>query len=219
MFPMSDGLAGGYPGAPNAYVWHHNNGGADGGEQPVDWGVFPLMGADTLEVRWNGGGGVGDPLRRPAKAVAADVASGLVSAAAAQGVYGVVLNDAGDVDEAATGSLRGQRLAARAENAAGVDARERASAAVNLRLVGANGAAEVVCAQCDHHLAAAGEAWKSHAAATETPLGDKMATYTVDDEVHLREFACPNCGVLLDSEIAYQGDPPLLDYLGSVPHA
>ncbi|NNM01014.1 MAG: hydantoinase B/oxoprolinase family protein [Gammaproteobacteria bacterium] len=219
MFPMSDGLAGGYPGAPNAYVWHHGNGAGNDAAQAVDWGVFPLMGHDTLEVRWNGGGGVGDPLKRPAGSVAADVNSGLVSAAAAREVYGVVLKDDGEVDDAATGQLRGERLAARAAGASGEDARDRASAAVNLKLISANGSTEVVCAQCDHHLAAAGQAWKLHATATETALGDKMAAYTVDGDVHLREYACPHCGVLLDSEIAYQADPPLLDFLGSVPHA
>ena len=41
-----------------------------GEREPVSWGVFPLMGKDALYVRWNGGGGIGDPLERDPEAVA-----------------------------------------------------------------------------------------------------------------------------------------------------
>ncbi|MDH3235692.1 MAG: hydantoinase B/oxoprolinase family protein, partial [Alphaproteobacteria bacterium] len=82
-----------------------------GKKEAVTWGVFPLMGDDALYVRWNGGGGFGDPLDRDAQAVAADVRGGVVSAEAARSVYGVVLteSDAGSgtsVDEDATEALR-----------------------------------------------------------------------------------------------------------------
>ena len=130
-FPMSEGLAGGYPGAPNSYVWIHNNEAEGAGrnvdvracqsleempgeKQDVTWGVFPLMGDDALYVRWNGGGGYGDPLDRDAEAVAADVRGEVVSAAAARDVYGVVLAEADNtVDEKATASLRESLRAAR----------------------------------------------------------------------------------------------------------
>lgn len=123
-FPMSEGLSGGYPGAPNAYQWVHNNEAkADGtnvdvraslsldempGEkEDVTWGVFPLMDDDALYVRWNGGGGYGDPLDRDPDAVIEDVVSGVVSASAARDVYGVAINDTGDGhDPAATATLR-----------------------------------------------------------------------------------------------------------------
>lgn len=116
--PMSEGLAGGWPGAPNAYVWVHADEGNQGpaplsldeiaGEQErVSWGVYPLMGQDALYVRWNGGGGYGDPLRRDAQAVARDLREGLVSAACADGIYGVVLAaDGASVDVAATEARR-----------------------------------------------------------------------------------------------------------------
>ncbi|MEK9661424.1 MAG: hydantoinase B/oxoprolinase family protein [Alphaproteobacteria bacterium] len=53
-----------------------------------------------------GGGGYGDPLTRDPDAVARDVASGFVSAARAQSVYGVVLTPDGAVDAAATAARR-----------------------------------------------------------------------------------------------------------------
>ena len=111
-FPQSEGLSGGYPGAINDYVWVHAPKDADrsfanslatisGEKQPISWGVFPLMQRDALYVRWNGGGGVGDPLRREPAKVMQDVIDGVVSARAADEVYGVVLSQ-GAVDANAT---------------------------------------------------------------------------------------------------------------------
>lgn len=124
--PMSEGLAGGWPGAPNAYVWVHAPKGGDGApvvasdglaalegdHQRVSWGVYPLRGRDALYVRWNGGGGWGDPVTRDPQAVADDVAAGLVSPGAALAIYGVALDGAGGPD--APGTER-RRAAIRAE--------------------------------------------------------------------------------------------------------
>ncbi len=132
-FPMSEGLGGGYPGAPNAYIWVQNNEAPasqrklaqfasriedmPGLKQPVDWGVFPLMGEDALYVRWNGGGGFGDPVSRPVENVQEDVAGGLVSTAFARDVYGVVLDQTGrEVDTPATEQRRAEIIALRTAN-------------------------------------------------------------------------------------------------------
>lgn len=120
--PMSDGLAGGMPGAPNSYVWMKKDGsgngapapaGLDGTAEPVSWGVFPLMGEDALYVRWNGGGGFGDPLEREPERVADDVADGVVSAEVARDVYGVTLAADGAADLTATQARRRSRIAER----------------------------------------------------------------------------------------------------------
>ena len=119
---MSDGLSGGFPGAPNDYVWVHNNALPEqqrqnaafsttidempGRQQRVSWGVFPLTGSDVLYVRWNGGGGYGDPLDRPPDEVLVDVEEQVTSRAFAHDVYGVVLDDAGQIDEPATDQRR-----------------------------------------------------------------------------------------------------------------
>jgi N-methylhydantoinase B len=60
-----------------------------------------------------GGGGYGDPLTRDPERVAEDVGAGYVSLERASIDYGVVVNDDGRVDAAATADLR-QRLAAEA---------------------------------------------------------------------------------------------------------
>jgi N-methylhydantoinase B len=127
-FPQSEGLGGGYPGGVNDYVWvrapqemHNGDRFAQsldtipGDREPISWGVFPLMGNDALYVRWNGGGGIGDPLDRPAEKVLADIEAGLISEQAACDVYGIV-HRARALDEAATKTkrtaLRQARLAA-----------------------------------------------------------------------------------------------------------
>jgi N-methylhydantoinase B len=129
-FPMSEGLNGGYPGAPNSYLWVHSNGetagdaplsfaqsleSMPGEKESVTWGVYPIMGRDGLYVQWNGGGGYGDPLERDPAAVVADFEEGVVSEWTLRNVYGVVIDgDAGELDgpgtEAARKAARGTRL-------------------------------------------------------------------------------------------------------------
>jgi N-methylhydantoinase B len=124
-FPQSDGLGGGYAGGVNDYVWVHapqeahnvdrfaqSLDGIPGDGEPISWGVFPLMGNDALYVRWNGGGGIGDPLDRPPEKVAADVVARLISATAANDIYGVEQRD-GTVDRAATDAKRSELRQAR----------------------------------------------------------------------------------------------------------
>jgi N-methylhydantoinase B len=133
-FAMSDGLAGGFPGGVNSYVWVHNNetersnqstafalslDDIPGEKEAISWGVFPLMGTDSLYVRWDGGGGYGDPLERDPEAVLADCRQGVVSREVGRSVYGVIVDDALDaVDVAATEqrrrSLRSARTARKA---------------------------------------------------------------------------------------------------------
>ena len=133
-FSMSEGLGGGYAGAPCAFRRVRNGETARAGanvephplsleemtgvKEAVSWGVFPLRGEDALYVRSDGGGGLGDPLARPPERVRADVEAGAVSAAVASGVYGVVLAD-GAVDAPATESRRRSLRAARLAPAAG----------------------------------------------------------------------------------------------------
>jgi N-methylhydantoinase B len=53
-----------------------------------------------------GGGGYGDPHKRPAAKVAEDVMLGLVSVKAARELYGVAVTADGVLDEAETARLR-----------------------------------------------------------------------------------------------------------------
>jgi len=221
-FPMSEGLAGGYPGAPNVYLWHRraaNKMPKDNqsiSAESVDWGVFPLMGDDTLEVRWNGGGGVGDPLLRSMHAVLADVEGGLVSSEAAAAIYGVVIDKA-TIDIVATKVLRTSLLSARVDGATADKA--PTGGPIPMRFDHVDGVTSVSCANCDQLLADSGEAWKAKLAPIDSKMNEIIVAYTTIEGLMLRQYACPRCATLLDSETVYGDDPPLFDYLGAIPNA
>jgi len=69
-------------------------------------GMQEIGEGERLVVRTPGGGGYGDPFDRAPAAVAADVAEGLVSRAAAEAVYGVAVDADGALDRTATERLR-----------------------------------------------------------------------------------------------------------------
>ncbi|MCH9053979.1 MAG: hydantoinase B/oxoprolinase family protein, partial [Proteobacteria bacterium] len=91
-------------------------GGADGalgtlrlgtGKRLGGKGVHEIPAGDKLVVETPGGGGYGPAGEREPDRVLADVRSGLVSRAAAERDYGVVLDDDLTVDADATARLRG----------------------------------------------------------------------------------------------------------------
>jgi N-methylhydantoinase B len=65
-----------------------------------------LRKGDVMRLSTSGGGGWGHPFDRPAERVRRDVLGGVVSVRAAREDYGVALDAAGVVDEAATRALR-----------------------------------------------------------------------------------------------------------------
>lgn len=101
------GFDGGAAGREAALVYHR----ADGARVP-----FPSMmpnravkAGEGLTLTGTCGGGYGRAAGRPPAAVAEDVRDGYVSRETAARAYGVVVTEAGDVDEAATETLRRER--------------------------------------------------------------------------------------------------------------
>ncbi|HKJ60060.1 MAG TPA: hydantoinase B/oxoprolinase family protein [Halobacteriales archaeon] len=83
---------------------------SDGTEEALPSKVenVPVETGDKLVFRTAGGGGLGDPLERDPSIVAQEVRRGLVSEAAAEEEYGVVLAGDGSVDESATDDRRAE---------------------------------------------------------------------------------------------------------------
>ena len=75
----------------------------------------PIPAGTLVRIDTTGGGGWGDPLLRPVEAVALDVLQGKVTPEAARDEYGVVLAANGQLDPAATTSVREQLRAQRGE--------------------------------------------------------------------------------------------------------
>jgi acetone carboxylase gamma subunit len=70
----------------------------------------------------------------------------------------------------------------------------------------------IACRACGHAIAPAGTPWKRHAAVREISMnGAGGRAYTGAPESLLRQFSCPGCGALLDSEMALPGEPFLDD--------
>ncbi|MFZ9994882.1 MAG: hydantoinase B/oxoprolinase family protein, partial [Steroidobacteraceae bacterium] len=97
------GANGGEPGARSRKLLQR----ADGTEEllPSKIDHVKVEAGDLLIADTWGGGGWGDPLERDASLVAFDVVAGLVSVEGARR-YGVVVDADGNIDEAATASLR-----------------------------------------------------------------------------------------------------------------
>lgn len=224
--PMSDGLAGGLPGAPNAYIWSENaNAEAHavfaqrledipGKQRRIGWGVFPLLGRDALYVRWNGGGGYGDPLDREPERVESDVRGGLVSMAAARTLYGVVFDArSAALDRPATEARRQEMRAARIADAArGSCADPAASRQTYSPTILLSDRGDFHCRSCDEQLARFGETWKARVARVDEPLaalGDVFDTGAED--VFVRRYFCPACGTSLDTETAVGDAGPVID--------
>ncbi|HEX7036766.1 MAG TPA: hydantoinase B/oxoprolinase family protein, partial [Pseudomonadales bacterium] len=89
---------------------------ADGTEEvlPAKCDGIDVRAGDLLYFDTWGGGGAGDPLEREPERVAKDVQRGLVTVAGARR-YGVVCNEAGEIDLAATEALRDRMRAERGE--------------------------------------------------------------------------------------------------------
>jgi N-methylhydantoinase B len=107
------GNVGGMPGSRSTKILKR----ADGSEQvlPSKCDQIAIEAGDQLIYRTAGGGGWKDPLSRPAEFVQRDVQYGLVSKAKAESDYGVILDDALEIDYAATEAKRAQIAEARGD--------------------------------------------------------------------------------------------------------
>jgi N-methylhydantoinase B len=231
--PHSTGVFGGYPGANIEYAKYADTGVlSDDGTFPpeddalpdpeyVQWGVNELGGGDVFRVQLPGSGGYGDPLERDPEAVRRDVAEGKVAPVTARSVYGVPVTDdggpAGPAEESRE-RLYAERLDAADVPERSMDVEEtdptgyRLGARVTVE-TDADGTAYAVCENCDGPVDRADAHWKTNAGIVERPVSDAGVHNHGPEGYCLREFVCPDCGTLLDTEIAKASDPPLVSRL------
>jgi acetone carboxylase gamma subunit len=70
----------------------------------------------------------------------------------------------------------------------------------------------ICCLGCGHGLSKTGTSWKTHATMTSVPFHTLPgASAGLHAGVLLRQFGCPKCWRLLDSETALPEDPFLED--------
>jgi N-methylhydantoinase B len=106
------GILGGLDGRPSVAYHEH----ADHPPKKILKDFVELKAGEKIRVFSGGGGGYGDPHKRDPSAVARDVRLGYVSREVARNVYGVVLDETGEVLMTKTNMLRrarGQSLSSR----------------------------------------------------------------------------------------------------------
>jgi N-methylhydantoinase B len=213
------GLDGGYPGAGSqvtlirgSKVWQRLRAGAPPLEDAAFGGAVEhlpskaeaVLGPDDVLVFYAaGGGGYGDPLARDPAAVARDMADGMVSTERAQESYGVILDGAGSVEEAATRKLRDGMRARRKQGEAAPwmpDDRWPPADGDEARRIGdALVIDDAGALRCDCGQALGGES--GHAVRGRAPLG-KAGPWIArrwdgnSPNFALEEIACPACGAL-----------------------
>ncbi|MEQ8826633.1 MAG: hydantoinase B/oxoprolinase family protein, partial [Parvibaculum sp.] len=106
------GVLGGCDGMPNSVTVHRGGRSYVPEHLSKDQDIRVAAG-DRIEVGTPGGGGYGDPFRRPAAKVLADIRLGYYTFDQARELFGVVLDPSGrDVDMAATARRRAHPQAA-----------------------------------------------------------------------------------------------------------
>jgi N-methylhydantoinase B len=178
-------------------------------DQPSNKDHLTLSSGDVLRMTGGGGGGLGDPLLRDPALVAADVRDRYVTASHARLAYGVVIDERGALDAAATEELRAAMRHERIGGEPSAALEPPASAGVSVLLDGDGGWA---CGYCAGGLGPVGENWRQRAVSRETPvtaryaeLGMAIRERREPPPIVLTEHYCGACAGLLCAEPHPQG--------------
>ncbi|RQG94905.1 hydantoinase B/oxoprolinase family protein [Natrarchaeobius chitinivorans] len=231
--PHSTGVFGGYPGSNIEYALHEDAElwGRDSDEsfpperdempesRGMQWGVTPLEEDDVFYLRFAGSGGYGDPLKRDPDDVGSDVADGVIDQETASTVYGLDVDvDSGEIVEDNRNSSREERLEKADSPSETIEDVETTPTdnylSADLRVVtGDDGTPYASCGDCGTLLARADEDWKEGAAVLESPVARTGVHTEGPEDYCLREFLCPDCGTLHDTEVSERDDHHLISRL------
>ena len=176
----------------------------------------PMAAGDVWYHSWQAGGGYGDPLLRDAHTVAEDVARRVISAEAADKIYGVALRPDGTLDSEQTRSrraaMRRMRLASSAMPGEGGEivftgrGRHTYGEAFDIDLE----KGEIRCPHCRHVHGAPGENLLPRLKEFNAPLSAAGPVRGEDYDAgrfRLRHLCCSHCGSLVDVQVALDGAP------------
>jgi N-methylhydantoinase B len=180
---------------------------------------------DVWEYSSPSAAGLGDPLERELASVARDVTNGLLTIDTADRVYGAVFGETrSEVDIHASAALRRRRMAERVGDGHVPRARPTPGSGNETRSLldalgvrtGPGGTGSFICMRCGWVVGGLAENYKAFCLLDEIPLaslGPEFASPTAlaARAMVFRRFACPNCGVLFETEIARLGDGFLAD--------
>jgi N-methylhydantoinase B len=171
---------------------------------------------DVFASSGSGGGGYGDPLDRDPALVTQDVTEGYVSVHFARTTYGVAIED-GKVDLVATDRLRAdlrrQRLGREPDRRPQPAQGDHQMLSENVAITSRG---DAICARCATELAHGSQDFKAGTHDRTVDMLDQgliwvPAAQFLDDEVELRQYCCPGCGTLLETELSLAQDPVVSD--------
>lgn len=186
---------------------------------------IPIGENTVFKNEMGGGSGVGDPLKRPAKEVVADLEAGLVSAEVAENVYGVVTDNDGNIDPEQTKQLRDDIRAVRTEWPTESKFAEQDIEVEHVRPYGLSadvvalengeGYTAIKCRDCQTVFAPIDapddQSWTEYAATNKSlassrlpELGLSIQERDGPESIYLLEHACPNCGLLCETEVVVE---------------
>jgi N-methylhydantoinase B len=227
--PMSVGIFGGLPGCTvGQTLYRRGNVGVfpesfdeTAGERAdtVQWGDYTVAEGDIMCVRFQGGGGYGDPIDREPECTLQDVMLGTVSVGAACEIYGVVLDEEQQrVSKEATCTQRAVIRRARIGRDVSPEFWERQAIPSSgqplgeyLQQVGDPETGWVQCTWCGHEISGSHQHWKGCAVMRHVPTSAAGRFRDSVEGLVLRQFYCPRCATLLDTEVTLEQDPPLSD--------
>jgi N-methylhydantoinase B len=233
--PTSPGLFGGYPGVTNRIVTKRKTNVRElfeSGRMPSQLseleGDLDLLqpkstalvqrDVDVHEFRLSAGAGYGDPLLREPARVVEDVELGYVSPAAATELYGVAFKDgtlSADATAARRAELRRERLGGR--EPLPIVERDGRRIAEYLLVSDQRASVDVPaveCRMCATPICRVDENYKEHLVRRDRPITAAGPLFAdpaiyVDEVIQLREFICPGCATLVETEVARASDPVL----------
>jgi N-methylhydantoinase B len=224
--PNATGALGGAPGsqvrqrigrhALNGAPYRSLAPGEDAAALGGDWeelgpkpGMVPVGRDDVIALRWQGGGGVGDPLAREPWRVATDVADGLLSSRTARDTYGVVLDGDGEADAAATAAARRQIRTARI----GAEPLDPVPLPVDAEVMAFSDAIALVVTdgevslRCGGHVLVRGSTrWRD--AAVRGPFSMPPGNPALHPELEMSATYCPHTATLLAVDVHLKGTIP-----------
>ncbi|HVS99895.1 MAG TPA: hydantoinase B/oxoprolinase family protein [Solirubrobacterales bacterium] len=164
---------------------------------------FELGLRDVIRQVLTAGSGWGDPLLRPVEALARDLASGSISAAAAADVYGLVFDPDGGIDAAATASRRRELRSARLSGAEPNEIEDPTPRAAPAYRDGA-----LACDLCGVTLSLGDDDAGGELVVDRHRLDERLSRWGVPVQTprstsfELVESCCPGCGTLVSIEVA-----------------
>jgi N-methylhydantoinase B len=176
-------------------------------------GHFTSERGDVIHFISGGGGGVGDPLLRPAELVLQDVRDGYITLDHAYAAYGVVADTAGErLDDAATQRRRAAIRAGRigCEPPSALVAPAEGGVSVRFEPGGASS-----CGYCGARLASGSADWRESDAVTKriTPVAAALGDASVhvrdrleSPRVMMAELFCRSCAGCLRVEVTTSGE-------------